>query len=91
MPALLVVTAVVVVLLILHKGLDRVRSIHPLVAGALFGSIGTIPTQWLLTYSLPSVPELLIKMLLSGSVWAAVAWTRIWDQRRRESRVGQPT
>jgi hypothetical protein len=30
-------------------------------------------------------------MLLSGLVWAAVAWIRIWEQRRHKASVGQLT
>lgn len=91
MSALLALTAVALLLLLLHTGLDRLRSTHPLLAGALFGSIGVVPTQWLLTSSQPSALELLLKMFLSGAVWCAVAWIRIWEQRRRASSVGQPT
>ncbi len=35
--------------------------------------------------------EILVKMLLSGLVWAAVAWIRIWEQRRHKASVGQLT
>lgn len=91
MSALVAFTAVTLVLLLLHNGLDRLRSMHPIAAGALFGSIGSVPAQWLLADSLPSAPELLIKMLLSGLVWAAVAWIRMWEQRRRKPTVGQHT
>ncbi len=82
-------SAAALVLLFFHRSLDRLRNTRPFVAGALFGSIGTIPTLWLLQDSPPSAPELLIKMLLSGFIWALVAWIRVWEKQHRSTTFNQ--